>query len=178
MDHIILGKPIFCQAKVPHGIKMVTWVPNGNKKSHLISPWPFMFWTPPLPQAGLPGSIQLCKVSGSRSSAHPLSPSRGARALPKHLASPTVSPRLERVDVDRVVDGAVGAHGTLGGQEFYVGQGALAGEGPGAQEFTWVYAAKLPTAFLWSKLTEVVQFYNVITIRRFYASSVEVRMRN
>jgi len=102
----------------------------------LISPWPFMFWTPPLPQAGLPGSIQLCKVGGSRSSAHPLSPSRGARALPEHLASPTVSTRLERVDVDRVVDGAVGAHGTLGGQEFYVGQGALAGEGPGAQEFT------------------------------------------
>ena len=147
MDHIISGTPIFVQAKVPPGIKMVllvtkmvTLIPIGNKNVHLISPWPFMFWTPPLPQAGLPGSIvQLCKVGGSRSSVHPLSPSFwGARALPKHLTSPiTVSTRLERVDVDRVVDGAVGAHGALGRQELYVGQGTLAGESPGAsQEFT------------------------------------------
>ena len=137
MDHIISGTPIFVQAKVPPGIKMVIDFLSATKMCHLISPWPFMFWTPPLPQAGLPGSIQLCKVGGSRSSVHPLSPSWGARALPKHLTSPTtVSTRLERVDVDRVVDGAVGAHGALGRQELYVGQGTLAGESPGAQEFT------------------------------------------
>ena len=149
-----------------------------KKSGHLISPWPFMLRTPPLPQRGLPGSVQLGEVSGSRSAAHPLSPSRGAGALSKYLTPPSVSTRLERVDVHRVVDRPVGAHGALGGQEFYVGQGALAGKGPGAQEFTRVHAAKVPTGFLWSKLTEVVQFYNVITIRCFYAPSVEVRMRN
>ena len=87
-----------------------------------------MFWiSPPLLQPALLAAIELGKVGGSRSAAHPLSP---------FLTPSPVSARLERVDVHRVVDRPVRTHRALSGQELNVGQGALAGKSPGPQEFT------------------------------------------
>ena len=146
---------------------------------YLIAPWPFMFWTPPLPETSLLGCrLKLREIRWSWSGAQTFSPTRGLWALSEQLTPPPVSSRLEGVDVHRVVDPPIRPHRALGCQQLHVGQRALARESPRAQEFTRVYAPKVPNGFVWSKLTEVVQFYNVITIRCFYASPVEVRMRN
>ena len=115
---------------------------------------------------------QFRQVAGVRPGRHPdPAAGRGAGA----------GARVERVHVDRVAEGALRPHGALHGQQLEAGEGALAGEGVGAgsqQLVTRVKAAEVPTRWQRAEFTEVVQFYTVITICRFYTSTMEVGMQN
>ena len=80
--------------------------------------------------------------------------------------------RIKRVDVDWIVDGAVGRHGALSSQQLQAGQRPLAGKGVGVataqvgRRITRVQAPKVLTGGLFGpqeeEVVEIVELYHVV----------------